>query len=327
MSVDRYAHLVSFALQHPWAITPEMSRVIAGILGHRIAGHRADDETLQAAIASRKPLPQPTRGGVAVIPMYGVLAPRANMLTEASGGTSFEKLTAQLREAVSRDDVTTIVFDVDSPGGSVAGATEFATEVRAARARKPVIAVANYTMGSAAYWAMANATKIHAAPSAAVGSIGVYTIHNDLSEALAREGIKRTYIAEGKHKIAGNPDQPLDEHAHAALSAMVKDSYDRFVSDVAKGRGIAASAVRGGYGEGRMCHATEALDLGMVDKIATLDETLDRLLPGTSDARAALSVIPDTSQEPCEATDQDRRSVAARGQAALDAALFEMLIQ
>ena len=257
--------------------------------------------------------------------MYGVLAPRANMLTEASGGTSFERLTGQLREALARDDVTTIVFDVDSPGGSVAGATEFAAEIRAARARKPIIAVANYTMGSAAYWAMANATKIHAAPSASVGSIGVYTIHTDLSEALAREGIKRTYIAEGKYKVEGNPDQPLSADASADLTVKVKESYDRFVADVAKGRGVNVSAVRGGFGEGRMVSADEGLALGMVDKIATFDETVSRLMtPGTADVRAAHSVVPDTSQEALAPTDQDRAATAE--QTRLERELFEMFL-
>jgi signal peptide peptidase SppA len=304
MTHKRYLHLLSFALDHPWALTPGMLHVVATIIGDRLAGMKADSATIAAAVAQRRDAgPQPGRGGVAVIPMYGVLAPRANLLTEASGGTSFEALTGALRSAVDSPDVKTIVFDVDSPGGSVAGATEFAAEVRKARAVKPVIAVANHQMASAAYWTMANATKIHASPSAQVGSIGVFTIHNDLSAALEKNGVKRTLVSAGKFKTELRDDAPLGDDALAYLTSIVADSYSTFVDDVAKGRSVAASVVRGGYGEGRLVSASAGLDAGMIDEIRTLDDTLARLLP----AGASLRQTADTSQEPApQATDQDR---------------------
>jgi signal peptide peptidase SppA len=240
--------------------------------------------------------------------MYGVLSPRANLMSESSGGTSFERLSAHVKEAVARSDVKTIVLDVDSPGGSVAGAAEFAELLRTARARKPIIAVANHQMASAAYWVCANATKIHASPSAMLGSIGVYSIHHDLSEALAKNGIKRTLISAGKYKLEGIDGEPLTDDGRAYREEQVAKSYARFVGDVAKGRGITVAAVKGGYGEGRLVDADAAIEFGMADKIATLDDTLDRLLPaGTSDA-AALSPTAHTSQEPARATDQDAQA-------------------
>jgi capsid assembly protease len=305
MTRNRYLHLIAFALDHPWAITPHMLHVVAAILGDRLAGQKADATTIAAAVAQRREAgPQPMRGGgVAVIPMYGVLAPRANFFTEASGGTSFEALTGALRAAVENPEVKTIVFDVDSPGGSVAGATEFAAEVRKARASKPIIAVANHQIASAAYWAMSNATKIHASPSASVGSIGVFTIHNDLSAALEQNGIKRTFISAGKYKTELRDDQPLGDDAAAYLGAQVAKTYGVFVDDVAKGRSVAAAAVRSGYGEGRLVAAADALDAGMIDEVRSLDDTLARLLP----AGASLRPAADTSQEPApQATDQDR---------------------
>ena len=303
---QRYAHLLGFVLDHPWALTPGMLRVVAEILGERLAGVDRDPVAVEHALAARKnDLPQPSRGGVAVIPMYGVLAPRANMLSDSSGGTSFERLSAHLKEAVSRSDVKTIVFDVDSPGGSVAGAAEFAEQIRQARARKPIIAVANHQMASAAYWVMANATKIHASPSAMLGSIGVYSIHNDLTEALAKVGVKRTLISAGKFKLEGADGAPLSEDGLAYRQEQVTKTYGRFVADVAKGRGITAAAVRGGYGEGRLVDADAAIELGMADKIATLDDTIDRLLPASANDPAALNPTAHTSQEPARATDQD----------------------
>src|SRR6185436_20260559 len=116
--------------------------VVATILARRVAGDDVDRTAIAAALVDRKNLPQPRAGSIAIIPVYGVIAPRMNLMSEMSGGTTFEKLTSQLREAVANKSVRTIVLDVDSPGGSVAGNTEFVAEVMRARVKKPIIAVA-----------------------------------------------------------------------------------------------------------------------------------------------------------------------------------------
>lgn len=323
----QYEHVLSFALEHPWAVTRPMLAVIAGILGRRVAGLKASEEEIAAALVNRKNLPQPVEGGsVAVIPVYGVIAPRANLLSDMSGGTTFQTLTGQLHEAMANKAIKTIVLDVDSPGGSVAGATEFARELLRARTKKPVIAVAQYTMASAAYWIGAAATEVVAAPSALVGSVGVLTIHNDISAALADLGVKRTYISAGKHKIDGNEAEPLSAVAAADIQAKVDEAYSVFVGDISKGRGVSVAEVRSGFGEGRIVSAAEALQLGMIDRIATLDDTLARVLSGAAapDARAARTPsIPDTTQEPSPATVQDR-AADAHWQNAVYGALLEL---
>jgi signal peptide peptidase SppA len=288
-----------------------MLTVVAGIIGRRVAGLKATDEEIAAALVNRKNLPQPTGGSVAVIPVYGVIAPRANMMSDMSGGTSFQQLTSALHEAMANKAIKTIVLDIDSPGGSVAGATEFAREVMKARTKKPIIAVAQYTMASAAYWVGAAATEVVAAPSAHVGSVGVYTMHEDISEALAALGVKRTYISAGKYKTDGNEAEPLSPEAQNDLQAKVDAAYAMFLGDISKGRGVNVADVRSGYGQGRMLPAAEALAAGMVDRIATLDDTLARVLSGSATgermaAETPTISAPDTPQEPARATGQDR---------------------
>jgi signal peptide peptidase SppA len=303
--MSRDAHVLGFVLDHPWAIDPAWLPLVARVLARHVAAHDVDDATMQAALTQRKNLPQPPGGGVAVIPVYGVIAPRANALLSMSGGTSFDALGEQLAAAVKDPKVSTIVLDVDSPGGSVAGATEFAAQLREARAKKPIIAQAQFKMGSAAYWLAANATKIHAAPSALVGSIGVYTIHDDISKALATEGVTRTYIAAGKHKVDGNEVTPLTDDVLAVLRGPIDASYRQFLADIAKGRGVPIATVRDGYGEGKTVTAADALSLGMIDGIQTLEDTLARAQQG--EASPALAATADTMQEPSPATIQDRR--------------------
>ncbi len=324
MKPERYAHVVSFCLSHPWAIEQTMMPVLAGILARHIAGLDSSTE-IEAALVNRKNLPQPRAGSVAIIPVYGVIAPRMNFMSEMSGGTTFEKLTTQLRAAVADKSVSTIVLDIDSPGGSVAGNPEFAAELMRARTKKPIIAQAQYTMGSAAYHLGSAATEIVAAPSARVGSIGVYAMHNDLSEALKTVGIKRTYVSAGDGKVDGNETGPLTGAALERWQASINDSYDQFVSNVVKGRGqgMTADRVRNEW-KAHVYGAAEALKLGLIDRIGTLDDTLARILsesPDAADRRAALelSAPPSTAQEPATVTAQDSQAALA-----LERAVFEL---
>src|SRR5262245_7607516 len=98
-----YSHLVAFALEHPWAITPPMRAVVAEVLARRLAGVDADEAAVTAALEARatREVPVPSGGNVAVIPIAGVIAPRMNLFTETSGGTTFESLTQQLQAAVA----------------------------------------------------------------------------------------------------------------------------------------------------------------------------------------------------------------------------------
>lgn len=312
-----YDHVLGFALSHPWSLTPEMMAVVAGILARRLAHVDTDPELMRAALVNRKTLPQPRAGSVAVIPVYGCIAPRMNLFTEMSGGTTFEKLGQQLNEAMRTPSIKTIVLDVDSPGGSVAGNAEFATQLLKARTEKPVIAVAQYMMGSAAYHLAACATAVHAAPSALVGSIGTYLMHDDITAALEALGVKRTVISAGTGKMLGNPSVPLDDASTARLTAMVDDAYRTFVDNVVRGRGagMTAAKVRHDW-QAHLYSAADALALGMIDKVATLEETLTRLLaasPDAGDREAAAHLTTDhTDQEPLPAaTSQDGPSQAS----------------
>lgn len=300
-----YEHILGFALEHPWALTKSMCSIVASILARHIAGHETSSTEL-SALTNRSKLPQPKRGGaVAVIPMYGVIAPRVNMLSDISGGTTFETLTAQLHAALRDDEVKTILFDVDSPGGNVAGATEFAQEILKARAQKPIIAQAQFLMASAAYWAMAGATQIVASPSAMVGSIGVYAIHDDITEALAKEGIKREVISAGKFKAEGIGGGALSDEARAYAKTIIESAYSNFTRDVANGRGVKPADVRNGFGEGRVVAASDALALGLVDRVATLHDTIKRVAsPEGVHALTNPSALA-TDQEPSPATSQE----------------------
>lgn len=294
-SSSRYEHLAAFALEHPWAIVASMGNVVANILARRLAGQQADADEIAAALAARGARSQMAGGatahGVAMIPVHGVIAPRMNLFSETSGGTTFERLGTQLAAAVADPAVKTIVFDVDSPGGSVAGAREFSRQVMQARTQKRLVAHVHHLMASAAYWGLAGVTEIVASPSSLVGSIGVLSIHDDLSAALAQLGVKRTIISAGKFKSENVTGWPLSETARTYMQSLVDASYGRMLADIAQGRRIAAGTVERTYGQGRVLDAEAALAAGLVDRIdtTTADTSARTSAPQMETYRAALA--------------------------------------
>jgi signal peptide peptidase SppA len=206
--------------------------------------------------------------------------PQAALRTAGAngGGGGLQAFREGFREALRNDDVDTILIDVDSPGGSTSLITETATEIREARGEKPIVAVANTQAASAAYWIASQADELIVTPSGYVGSIGTYLLHIDWSENNAQAGINPTYIFAGRHKVEGNPEEPLDEEARAEFQREVDEVNELFIQEVALGRGVPADTVRGEtFGEGRMLSANRAVAAGMADGVDTFEATVARL--------------------------------------------------
>jgi len=217
-------------------------------------------------------------GSLAIIPVFGVISRRTTILSQFSGGTSTEKIGASIRRAVNDSDVSAIVLDIDSPGGRVTGVQELVAEILEARKEKKIIAAVSGIAASAAFWIAAAASEITLTPSGMVGSIGAFIVHDDISESLKQQGVKTTLIAAGKFKVDGNPFEPLSKTARAEFQKVVDAVLVQFTGDVAAGRNVSVSTVNKDFGEGNMLMAEPALAAGMVDRIATTDQTIRRLL-------------------------------------------------
>jgi signal peptide peptidase SppA len=275
----RYLHVLSAFAGEPWAMQPEKLQAITAFLMFKAqGGHFAPDE-LQARISdgqARKTVAAP--GGIAVLPVHGVISQRAGMMQEISGGTSTEALGAAFRSAIQDDTIKAVVFDVDSPGGGVYGVDELAADIRSARGVKPIIAQVNSVCASAAYYLASQADEVVMTPSGEAGSIGVYGVHEDVSEMLAREGVKPTLIRgeKGVHKAETVNFNPLADETREFLQARVNAAEDAFIKAVAAGRGVKTSDVVANFGKGRMFDAAETVKRGMADRVATMRETLER---------------------------------------------------
>jgi signal peptide peptidase SppA len=212
-------------------------------------------------------------GAIAVIPAIGVIMQRASMMSEiCDGGTSTQAISQALRQANADETVSSIILELDGPGGSVFGIAELAAEIRASS--KPVTGMINSQAASAHYWLGSACAELYCTPGGEVGSIGVWMAHEDVSKALSEAGIDVTLISAGKYKVEGNPYGPLDPEAKGYLQSRTDDYYTAFTRDVAKGRKCSVDQVRGGMGQGRVLGAAQAKAENMIDGVMTFDQVI-----------------------------------------------------
>lgn len=278
--------LIAEFLSTPWALMPERLNAVSAVMA-RWSSHAPATTEVFAGIDSDKIVRDARRqnatavsgGGIAVLPLYGVITQRGNMIEDVSGpgSVSTQKFAAALRQALADESVSQILIDIDSPGGSVYGVAELADEIVAARAQKPIIAIANSLAASAAYWIGCSASEFYVTPGGEVGSIGVWQAHFDYSQALAAEGVTPTLISAGTYKVEGNPYAPLDVEAQAFMQSRVDDYFLTFAKAIAKGRGVPIAQVRNGMGQGRVLGADAALEQSMVDGVLTFDGILKKM--------------------------------------------------
>ncbi len=304
------------------------SGVVAALVEQLLAIDDAPEATraISAAVEAARKVGRPTRiqGAVAKVSLKGVIAPPppflAWLLDLEHPLVAFER---NIKAAIADPDVGAVVIEIDSPGGQIDGVPEAAAMLRSLRGSKPIVAMANTMAASAAYWIAAQADEIAMTPSGAVGSIGVYATHEDMSGALKLLGVDVTLISAGKYKTEGHPSKPLDDDAREHIQQNVDYFYDQFVSDVAKGRGVSKSDVKSGYGEGRVLNAKLALDAGLVDYVETPGDTVGRLSSRQGAARrtSAEAETPEPTSPEAEATEPEPTSDVAANAVARESVL------
>jgi ClpP class serine protease len=159
--MDRYAHVIQHVLSTPWAIRPEYAAIIQDILVMRKSGHRFTAEEIEARIAGPARTQTKSSANIAVVPVIGVIESRMEAMGNISGGMSPDTIARSFRAAMDDPSVTAIVLDIDSPGGTVFGLSELGDEIRAARGKKPVVAVANSVRASGQHWRAIDASGHH----------------------------------------------------------------------------------------------------------------------------------------------------------------------
>ncbi len=204
------------------------------------AAHDAMAQGVEAALTVERGQRFAVQGGVALVPVRGILTPNVMVLERYLGWATYHGLTETMDELAGNEDVRAIVMAFDSPGGNVLGLSGAVDAVRRAAAVKPVHAIIDPLCASAGYHLASQSTEISLAPGAWVGSIGVmYTAVHPVGPG--QSGLQ-VFLMSSNHARAKRPD-PTTEEGRALIRQQV-DAIERdFLDDVAAGRGIDREAI------------------------------------------------------------------------------------
>jgi protease-4 len=223
-----------------------------------------------AALALRRPAPLPAAGTgyVALIRIEGAIAYQTSQLSLLGSTASADDLV-QLLDAALKDPLAkAVVLRVNSPGGSAAASEALYLKVRELAASKPVVAYIEEYGTSGAYMAVLPAARILAANSSIVGSVGVYTSVITYSGLLEKLGVRVYVFKSGELKDVGSSFREPSEEDKRVLQSIVDGVFELFKKRVLAHRRLAnASEVF----SGRPFLAEEAVKLGLIDGIGTLD--------------------------------------------------------
>lgn len=274
----KYPHILAAFASEYWAMDGDKLLAIVDLLAMQAEGGKFSADEIEARISPQTAAAVARREGtVAIVPLRGIISPRAAMVQNSStgGGATAEGFAQAVEQLAGDDDVKAIIVDADTPGGNVLGVDEASAVVAAVRGVKPIVVQVTGNLASAGYWIGASADEIVMSPSSSVGAIGVRTAYDDISARLEKEGVTREILSAGKFKGEGILG-PLSDETRTYMQGRLDEYYGMFVDRVAQGRGVTADAVRNGFGQGRMLGAAAAVREGMADRVATMKETLAR---------------------------------------------------
>ncbi|STQ86451.1 signal peptide peptidase SppA [Helicobacter muridarum] len=168
-----------------------------------------------------------------------------------------------------------VLLIINSPGGGVGASVEIADMIKELQERVPVVAYVQSLMASGAYYAGMYSSYIYANRGALIGSIGVIFASYNIGEVLDKIGISTQGVKAGTYKEAGTITRKWDNHELDMIETLTQQNYKMFYSDVIEARGDRLKDNNPKvFADGRVFNAASALDLGLIDGIASQDKAI-----------------------------------------------------
>ena len=207
------------------------------------------------------------KSNIAVILAEGEVSVDGDGLTSA-------KICKYLREARLDKDIKTIVFRVNSPGGSALASDEIWREVKLANASKKVIVSMGDVAASGGYYIASPATAIFAEPTTITGSIGVFGVIPFTGNLFKNKlGLTFDRATTNKHAVIST-NRKLSEEEIGIIQNEVDAIYMQFLNRVAEGRGMTTDAVNK-IARGRVWTGSDAIKIGLVDKLGGISDAIE----------------------------------------------------
>jgi signal peptide peptidase SppA len=262
-----------------WAIEPQRFESLMAMAANIGLAEHVKNQQAKAALridgeSNKKADKYQIIDGVALIELNGAMTKYGSSMSDNAGSVAIRR---SIRQATADTQVKAILLRIDSPGGTVSGTHDLADEVAAANAVKPVTAFIEDLGASAAYWVASQAGRVVAnKASALVGSIGTYGVLYDQSQQAEKMGIKAIVVKAGEHKAAGAWGTQITPEQVAETQRVIDSLNNQFKASVMNGRRMNQAQVDK-IADGRIHTADQALTLGLIDAIQSMDQAIAAL--------------------------------------------------
>lgn len=214
-------------------------------------------------------------GDTTVLKVHGSLVTNYSRWQQWFPGeaTSYEAIKDAL-QIVMESGEKKVLMDFSTGGGAVRGLDTVTTLM--AKVRKSGVKLDGHTDDacfSAGYWLAAGCRQFTASKMAEQGSIGTLAVVRTYANTEQTMGVKFTVLRAGEFKALGNPFEELTPEAKEYLQKNVEHTNSFFLEHVAQGRNLQMSDSKS-WAEGRTFHTADAIKVGLVDKVATLDDLI-----------------------------------------------------
>ena len=258
----------------PWAITETALHTILEIASRENERPEAVAAKLGRDLQNTYQVTE--REGVAILPITGPLFRYANLFTKVSGASSYELIARDFTAALETPQIKAIILDIDSPGGEVNGVSELSNMIFDGRGKKPIIAYASGDTASGAYWIASAADEIVVSDTAALGSIGVVAIYRGKSA----KGSQTQSTDEIEIVSSQSPHKRLDpatDEGRARLQSRIDNMAEVFIEAIARNRRTTAQEVKAHFGRGDVLIGAQAVQVGLADRIGSLEKLIAEL--------------------------------------------------
>lgn len=227
--------------------------------------------SLQDYAVLRTPFNLKPKATVAVIYADGDIIDGNTKENSIVAGDRFAKIISDIRKDST---VKAAVLRVNSPGGSVLASEKIKTELALLQERMPVVASYGNYAASGGYWISACCDKIYTNETTLTGSIGVFSMIPDFSGTVEDKlHVNITPVNSNRHSDMYGMMRPLTDAEISYMQASVEKIYDRFTGIVAEGRDMSVARVDE-IAQGRVWTGAEALGIGLVDQIGTIEDAI-----------------------------------------------------
>ena len=265
----RFTNIANQIYSKPWLVTPLAHSSIRRLFETRYQATAKTENELVDIFGDDQP-EMTVEDGIAIIPIHGIIGRGLGKLEKVCGAVDTEDIANNIAVALENPDVTAILLDINSPGGTVNGVPECANIIALANEVKPVMAYSDGEACSAAMWLASSARACYGSVSAEWGSVGVYLPWIDETAAYAQDGYKVELIKNtgGDFKGAGYPGTALTPEQKAELQRGVDQIFAMFSAHVLDRRGpVNPNALRG-----QTFLSAEAKKMGLIDEVATFTQ-------------------------------------------------------